>query len=367
MDCLILWGVKMNKKTGFFSFILCSYFLIFGQIAVFGQNADDFEYRKEQNKITITGYKGSSKAVIIPEQINKLPVTKIGYQAFAFNHLTSVSIPGSVTQIDTGAFYNNRLTSISLPESLISIGEIAFSFNSITSVTIPDSVKTVGTEAFSENRLTSVTLPDNVDIKLNSFYLSLYDKYVKGDRKKSSFSIMIVISDQYEIAILDNSVAEIVGFHGHVKDLVLPEKINGIPIVAIGNRVFSQNKLVSVTLPNSVQIIGDDAFISNKLTKIVLPNSVRIIGNGAFIDNQISDLVLPDFLVSIGNAAFTSNKITEVKLPDSLVNIGFAAFSSNKLKAVVIPHSVKSLGEHAFDNSVRVKRSYQFNFSGRIL
>ena len=344
----------------FLKIIFFLVFLVFGQIVLFGQNTDDFEFKNEHRTLTITGYKGSVKSVIIPEKINGLPVTKIGYQAFAFKQLTSVSIPDSVTYIDTAAFYNNRLTAIALPASLTFIGDIAFSFNRITNVVIPPTVKKIGYEAFSDNRLTSVALPQGVNTQLSSFYLALFDKYMRNERKESIFSIMIVISDMYEIAVLDNSVVEIVGYHGFDKDHVIPERINGLPVVAIGNRVFAQNSLSSVVIPNSVQIIGDDAFIHNELTNVVLPNSVRIIGNGAFVDNQISNLVLPDFLVSIGNAAFSSNAIAELKLPETLVNIGFAAFSSNKLKNVVIPSSVRTMGKQVFDSSVKIKKENYF-------
>ena len=357
----------MVKKVLVPILIFLLYIFPCGQNAVFGQNADDFEFKKEKTGITVTGYKGSDKTVAIPEKLSGLPVVKIGYQAFAFKHLTAVSIPDSVTHIETGAFYNNQLSRISLPGSLRSIGDVAFSFNRITGVVIPDSVKTIGMEAFSENRLVNVTLPANVDIKINSFYLSLFDKYVKGERKKAVFSITLVMSNQYELAILDEAVVEIIGFNGNEKELILPSSINGIPVTAIGDRVFCRNQLTSVIIPNSVQIIGDDAFIHNKLTNVVLPNSLRIIGNGAFVNNEISNLVLPDFLVSIGNAAFTSNKITELVLPDSLVSIGFAAFSSNRLTNVVIPSSIKSLGDHVFDNSVKVKKAIPLSNTGRIL
>ena len=342
-----------------FSF-LCLCFLLSLQQPVFGQNTDDFEFRRSISGITITGYTGSDKAPVIPEKINGAPVIKIGYQAFASRQLTGVSIPNSVKEIDTAAFYNNRLTHITLPDSLSSVGEVAFSYNRLTGVQIPRSVKTIGAEAFSENRIIAVSLPDNVDIRLNSFYLSLYDKYMRSGKKSSEFSITLVVSDRYEIAVLDHSVVEILGYHGNEKELVIPARINGMPVIAIGNRVFSHNHLTDVVIPNSVLIIGDDAFIHNKLTNVVIPNSVRIIGNGAFIDNEISNLILPDFIISIGNAAFTSNNISELVLPKTLVNIGFAAFSSNQLKKVTLPVSVKSVGEQAFDSSVKIKKANIF-------
>jgi hypothetical protein len=48
--------------------------------------------------ITITGFTGPGGDVTIPNRINGLPVTGIGFEAFsACTNLASVTIPGSVT------------------------------------------------------------------------------------------------------------------------------------------------------------------------------------------------------------------------------------------------------------------------------
>jgi hypothetical protein len=67
-----------------------------------------------KNTVTIIGYGGSSKTVVIPERINNLPVVAIGDFAFLGNQLTSVIIPNSVTAIGHGAFSDNQLTSVTI-------------------------------------------------------------------------------------------------------------------------------------------------------------------------------------------------------------------------------------------------------------
>jgi hypothetical protein len=82
--------------------------------SVFGQNAGDFEYKTENGGITITGYNGGVKTVVIPPRIDNLPVTTIGAYAFADNQLTGVTIPDSVTSIGDYAFYGNQLTDVTI-------------------------------------------------------------------------------------------------------------------------------------------------------------------------------------------------------------------------------------------------------------
>jgi len=77
---------------------------------VFGQSTSDFEYEVKNNTVTITGYKGSSKNVVIPEKVGGLPVGAIGERAFRDKQLISVVIPNSVTHIGDRAFSTNQLT-----------------------------------------------------------------------------------------------------------------------------------------------------------------------------------------------------------------------------------------------------------------
>ena len=56
-----------------------------------------------------------------------------------------------MTSIGGDAFYNNHLTSVTIPSTVTSIGNGAFAYNALTSVSIPDSVTSLGAYAFSDN------------------------------------------------------------------------------------------------------------------------------------------------------------------------------------------------------------------------
>jgi len=93
-----------------------------------------------------------------------------------------------------------------------------------------------------------------------------------------------ISSDYFEYKVEKKGIT-IAGYKGKIKDVVIPAKIDGLPVVAIGEFAFRNNKLTNVVIPDSVETIGDWAFYDNKLTNIVIPNTVKTIGDLAFDDN----------------------------------------------------------------------------------
>lgn len=106
--------------------------------------------------------------------------------------------------------------------------------------------------------------------------------------------------------------------------VVIPETINGKPIVTIRQLVFANSSIKGIKISNSVTTIEKGAFGSNSNLEIV------VCGTG---------------LKTIGEAAFQRcSSLREVELNDGLENIGKLAFSySEALKSIVIPESVKEI------------------------
>ena len=131
-------------------------------VTAYAQSEADFEItQNEEGTITITGYTGTAKDVVIPETIEGIRVTYI-WGGFNGKGLTSVIIPDSVDRIQGGAFENNRLTNVIIPHGVTRINPEAFANNQLTSIVIPDGVTLIGEDAFANNQLTSVTIPNSV-------------------------------------------------------------------------------------------------------------------------------------------------------------------------------------------------------------
>ena len=100
-------------------------------------------YNKYTDHIEITGHGSLPEAVVIPSEIDGLPVTAIADNAFSSGSaMTSITLPSTLTSIGEEAFeLCSGLTSIEIPNGVTSIGASAFySCSKITSMKIPNSV-----------------------------------------------------------------------------------------------------------------------------------------------------------------------------------------------------------------------------------
>ncbi len=221
--------------------------------------------------------------VDIPSTINSAAVTTIGDSAFAWNVLTSVTIPNSVTTIGDSAFAFSYIPTVIIPNSVTTIGAEAFYFSNLTSINLPDSLMSIGASAFSNSTLTSVTIPNSVT--------------TIGDYAFANGSL--------DTVSFDNSVT------------------------SIGDYAFQYNALTTVTLGNSVTTIGEGAFQYNNLTTVTLDNSVTSIGDYAFQYNALTTVTLGNSVTTIGDSAFAWNVLTSVTIPNSVTAIGATAFVVN--------------------------------------
>ena len=132
-------------------------------------NGHQFEFVSDRTDgiggIRITGYNGAGNSIVIPQEINGIPVRAIGNGAFREKYIFSITIPNSVIIIGNEAFFGNFLTSVTIPNSVTSIGNSAFQNNLLTSVTIPNSVTSIDYRAFQNNLLTSVTIGANTTLQ----------------------------------------------------------------------------------------------------------------------------------------------------------------------------------------------------------
>lgn len=111
--------------------------------------ASDFKYVSNGKEIQINGYKGKGGKVVMPSEIDGLPVTRIGDSAFE---------------------NDSRITGIVLPEKLEYIGDSAFyNTEKLTGVVVfPNSVKQIGCYAFQRSGVSGIVILGDCKVKINA-------------------------------------------------------------------------------------------------------------------------------------------------------------------------------------------------------
>lgn len=89
-------------------------------------DASAFTYTEKNGELTITGYKGDHKEVVIPTHIGGKPVTKLAAGAFTKSSFTLLSLPDTLITVENGALNGcANLTTIYFPDSVINITDKA--------------------------------------------------------------------------------------------------------------------------------------------------------------------------------------------------------------------------------------------------
>ena len=157
---------------------------------------------------------------------------------------------------------------------------------------------------------------------------------------------------RFETANHTDGPISIVGYTGKAGTIIIPESIEGHPIVGIADGAFEGKALRSVTVLGS-PYIGQRAFADCPYMDAVTMENVTEIGAGAFADcRDLKDLTLSSELTVIPASAFAGcSSLKQISLPDGLQSLGDGAFAGcEKLTEIVIPTSLTDMGEGVFKN-----------------
>lgn len=322
---------------------------------------ENLSYTIADSGIVIIDCDESATSVIIPEQIDGIPIVTIGDQAFwQCSKLTSITIPSSVIYIWPRAFIGcNSLTDLVVdPQNRNYIVEDDVLFDitktnlvhcpttKIGEYTIPDSVTAIGYYAFKGcNRLTSVTIPDSVTYIPDFVFdgcsgltnITVPDSVTflgQGVFKNCSGLTSVTLPNAIT-SIASDTFYDCI----NLPDITIPDSVTSIGRCAFLNC----KKLKSITIPDSVTSIDGSAFSGcSGLANVTLPDSVTFIGDNAFNGcSSLTSITLPNSLTSIEPRVFERTGLTSITIPDSVTTIRNSAFESClQLKSVIIPDSV---------------------------
>ncbi|WP_304206444.1 leucine-rich repeat protein [Peptostreptococcus russellii] len=137
----------------------------------------------------------------------------------------------------------------------------------------------------------------------------------------------------------DKGTKTIKKYKGTDKDVVIPEKIDGVAVEKIGRQAFSKSQIDSVTFNKELKEIGDGAFGLSTVKTVALNEGLEKIGDGAFSNcSNLENINFPNSLVSIGKYAFLNcTKISrEIVLRENLEKVLTSAFKGcNNMKITI--------------------------------
>ncbi len=159
---------------------------------------------------------------------------------------------------------------------------------------------------------------------------------------------MEFIPNESDFVIDDNGV--ISSYKGDLREMVIPETINGITVTGISPRVLSY--MIGLNLPNSIKRIENMAFYQSKLKHLDAPG-VEYVGSHAFSSSPLIYCNMPNLQV-VGESAFTKTQLRELNFPE-LTTIGnFAFYQMPYLYSVSMPE-LESISYSAFQNCFQLR------------
>lgn len=278
-------------------------------------------YTVSNGAVTVTGYTGSAKELVIPGEIEGSPVTAVAANAFSGNTaLTAVTVPESLTTFGAGAFNGCTGLKAVYISDLAAWATASFQKADGVSAWLSNPLYYAGNLYLNGELLTELVLPSG---------------------------ITVISSDAFRNAVSITSIE-------------IPEGV-----VEIGERTFMDlTNLTSVKLPDSLKKINGQAFRNcAKLPELLIPETVTSIGGTVFNGcKSLTELRLPSKINAISNYMFQNcSGLTGMTLPDPVTTIMVQAFEGcSNMTSIRIPASVTSIGNSAFHKCTALTDVYFF-------
>lgn len=169
--------------------------------------------------------------------------------------------------------------------------------------------------------------------------------------------------ESFRYSVYDDDTIIITEYVGVPETVVIPDKIDGMPVVELTAELFYQNQtIVSVTIGKYVEMIGTNCFGGcSYLASVTMGDRVWSIGAYAFTgtpwfdaltqgyETEDGTVVVPDEFVILGNGVlveYTGND-KSIVIPDTVYHLS-NVFEMSDIISVKMSDSVRTIGENTF-------------------
>lgn len=222
---------------------------------------------------------------------------------------------------------------------------------------VEGTIKTLDDKYISENiaRTEDVTA---LQTELDEHTSGLYTFEVDDTETLTIFYMYEPIPNGLTYTTTNNGVT-ITTYSGTESEIVIPNKIEQLPVTSIGSNAFTRSTtLTSVIIGNNVTTIGSSAFAScSKLTNVTLGKCVTTISDSAFsYCSKLASVNIPNSVKTIGNRAFYQcTSLTSIVLPNNTNSIGSAAFYNCKaLTDITISNSSANISANSIPSTTTI-------------
>lgn len=136
--------------------------------------------------------------------------------------------------------------------------------------------------------------------------------------------------------------------------VVIPQEINGQPVISIGEKAFMNATISEIILPHTIKAILEKAFSGCKnLKHINLPKNLEYLGRYSFSESGLEDILIPDLIKEIPFGCFSGCiKLSKVHFGNCVETIGYGAFSAcKKICMLSLPEALKVIESNSFANT----------------
>ena len=321
-----------------------------------------FELNEDGLSYTVVSKGTSTAKSIVIDGHDGLPVTKVGYSAFADDKtITSVKLGDYVEEIgDQGFSMCSGLTSVTFGKNVRFLGDYSFRYcSALTSVELGKNIEVIKYGAFYKaSKLATIKMYDKVRIIEEYAFDGTAYFTTSGNWKNKVLYIgtnlikaKSDISGSYTVAANTTCIGGL-SFNGcaSITGITVPDSVHSIGLKAFQGAT----KLATVNLGKGITYIGEKAFENSKYynTSANWKNNVLYVGTylvAAKTALSGTCTVTTGTKVIADYALNGCAKVSNVIIPDTVVYIGEYAFRGcQKLSAVTIGSGVKEIGIYAF-------------------
>ena len=166
---------------------------------------------------------------------------------------------------------------------------------------------------------------------------------------KQSQEILRFSSYTYEV--YDDDTVILTGYDGGESKIVIPDKVNGMNVVALAPALFCENQgILTVRLGKYVESVGAQCFLGcTELYEVTFNSVLWYVGANAFAGTPWLNAQKDEFLV-VGDGVLLrySGEAATITIPENVKHLADAFYCNVTLTTVDIGDNVLTIGEQAF-------------------